>query len=116
LLNSAGPAAPDDLVEAIVALLVGRKLPEPVPYTGDLAELAAVYKGVGRGAADTVTFAVAAGALTIRRRTDSAQSLIHLGDGVFARGSARYTFLRQDGKVTGVRADLVAVNTVLARR
>jgi D-alanyl-D-alanine carboxypeptidase len=116
LLNSAGPAAPDDLVEAIVALLVGRKQPEPVPYAGDLAQLAGVYQGVGRGQADTVTFAVAEGALTIRRRTDAAQPLIHIGNGVFSRGSARYTFLRRDGKVTGVRTDLVAVNAVLARQ
>jgi CubicO group peptidase (beta-lactamase class C family) len=116
LLNSAGPAAPDELVESIVALLVGRKEPEAVPYTGDLAELVGVYKGIGRGRADTVTFAVASGALSIRRGSAAAEPLVHLGNGVFARRSARYTFLRRDGKVTGVRTDLVAVNAVLARQ
>jgi peroxiredoxin len=86
-----------------------------VPYTGDLAELAGVYQGIGRGRADSVTFVVADGALTLRRGTEAAQPLIHLGNGVFARRSARYTFVRQDGKVTGVRTDLVYVNAVLTR-
>ena len=116
LFNSAGPAGPDALVDSIVTLVVGRREPQAVPYTGDLAELAGAYKGIGRGQADSVTIAVTNGALTIRRGAEAAEPLIHLGNGVFARRSARYTFLRRDGKVTSVRADLVAVNAVLARQ
>ena len=99
-----------------MALVAGRKEPKAVPYTGDLADLAGVYQGIGRGQADSVTIAVANGALTIRRGSTPAEPLIHLGNGVFARHDDRYTFLRRDGKVTGVRADLVAMNAVLTRQ
>lgn len=116
LFNSAGPSGPDDLVESIVALIAGRKEPKAVPYTGDLADLAGVYQGIGRGRADSVTIAVANGALTIRRGSTPAEPLIHLGNSVFTRQNDRYTFLRRDGKVTGVRTDLVFLDVVLTKQ
>lgn len=115
LFNTAGPAAPDDLTEVIVAAVAGPKIPSAVPYPGDLPELAGQYRGVGRGRAQTLTFAVADGGPTVAGSAQP-QPLIYPGDGVFGRRSAYYQFIRSNGKVMAARVDFVSVNTVLARQ
>lgn len=116
LYNSAGPASPQALTQDIVAAVLGKVEHKAVAYTGDLAELAGVYKGVGRGAAQVLTFAVDKGALTVSQGGPKAAPLMHIGNGVFEYGPAQFTFIRTGGKVTGVRTDFVAQNTILARQ
>jgi hypothetical protein len=107
--------ASDRLTEAFVAAVLGRSDPMTVPYPGDLQDLAGQYQDVGRGAAPVLDFAVDAGALTLKGDGPE-QPLIHLGNGVFGRRSARYAFIRQGGKVTGVRTDHASIHAVLVRQ
>jgi CubicO group peptidase (beta-lactamase class C family) len=116
LYNSAGPANPQALTQDIVAAVLGKIEPKAVAYSGDLAELAGIYKGVGRGAAQVLTFAVDKGVLTVTQGGPKAAPLVHIGNGVFEYGPAQFTFLRTGGKVTGVRTDFVAQNTILSRQ
>jgi CubicO group peptidase (beta-lactamase class C family) len=116
LYNSAGPANPQALTQDIVAAVLGKIEPKAVAYSGDLAELAGIYKGVGRGAAQVLTFAVDKGVLTVTQGGPKAAPLVHIGNGVFEYGPAQFTFLRAGGKVTGVRTDFVAQNTILSRQ
>ncbi len=116
LYNSAGPASPQALTQDIVAAVLGKIEPKVVAYTGDLSELAGIYKGVGRGATQVLTFAMDKGTLTVSQGGPKAAPLMHIGNGVFEYGPAQFTFLRAGGKVTGVRTDYVAQNTILARQ
>ena len=103
------------LTEAFVAAVLGRSDPMTVPYPGDLQDLAGAYQDVGREAARVLDFTVDAGALTLKG-DGPRQPLIHLGNGVFGWRSARYAFIRQGGKVTGVRTDHASIHAVLVRQ
>jgi hypothetical protein len=107
--------ASDRPTEAFVAAVPGRRDPMTVPYPGDLQDLVGQYQDVGRGAARVLDFTVDAGALTLRGGGPG-QPLIHLGNGVFGWRSARYAFIRQGGKVTGVRTDHASIHAVLVRQ
>lgn len=114
LLNTSGSASPPAMALAIAEALYGRPAPRAGRFAGDLAQFAGDYRGAKPG--PTVRVAVDSGALTLRTATGAAAPLRYVGGDTFEAGSGRYTFLRDGGRVTRVRADNVSRVTVLSRR
>ena len=119
LANTAGPASPDEMAHRIAALVLG---PAPGPkaetYSGDLGQLAGIYRGIGRGAPLQITLAVDGGKLVARQGSpqQGGRSLIYLGSDTWqGPGRDRYTIIRQGDKVTALRIDLVSVVSTLPR-
>ena len=115
LINTAGPAAPTAVAQAIAKVVLGPGKPlTGVPFSGDLTTYAGRYRGVGRGVPTNLTVAVEGGALQIQGG-GPARTLLYLGGDTFGAGSARYTFTRDGGRVTAVRVDAISVVS-MARR
>lgn len=118
LANTTGPVSPDDVSEAIAARVLGRVAPRTQPFSGDLAQLAGTFKGVGRGRPLELQFAAADGTLTVQRSPGRPQPLLYVGGDTFAAadGGPRYTFVREGGRAVRVRADQVSGYSVLTRQ
>lgn len=119
LVNSTGPVAPGNVVASIVDRVAGKKALTDLAYPGKLDELAGTYAGVGRGAPMRIKIAVDNGKLTLaalRGPNPTGAPLRYIGNDSWERESARYTFVRTDGKVTSLRSDQVYGYSVLERQ
>jgi CubicO group peptidase (beta-lactamase class C family) len=118
LYNTAGPGSPAEAARGIAQVLLGPgPPPKREPFTGNLAELAGSYRGVGRGVPLQVTLSVESDTLKVRAgNAPAARPLRYLGNDTF-EGTARdrFTIIRESGKVTAIRADLGIVVSRLAR-
>jgi hypothetical protein len=118
LANTAGPASPDELAHRIATVVLGPGTPvKGETFSGDLAPLAGTYRGVGRGNPLQISLAVEGGKLTARQGAQPAvRTLVYLGNDTWqGPGRDRYTIIRQGGRVTGIRLDLVSVVSTLTR-
>jgi CubicO group peptidase (beta-lactamase class C family) len=117
LINTAGPVAPGAITQRIAEVIYGKWTRSGVAFTGNLSEYAGEYRGVGRGQPLTVRIeADSSGkALMLRRGNAAPTPLLYLGNEVFDLNGARYTFLRENGRITQMRADFGSLNSILKR-
>ena len=107
LFNTAGPASPDAAAKAIAEAVLGKPADEGKAFEGDLGVFAGTYTGRGRGRPTEITVTAEAGKLMAKAPMlgDSARVLTYVGGDAFAREGTRFTFVRKDGKVTGLTID-----------
>lgn len=118
LVNTAGPVSPAAVMNAIADLIHGRYTPPAsVALDHPAADYTGTFRGVGRG--DSLSVAVITDSTGVRFRmgnaTQPGPAARYVGGDTFMIGRNRFTFLREGGKVTAIRADLVSVVTRLAR-
>lgn len=105
LVNTLGPVDPGHIAQSVVALVLGDRSPPEMAFRGHTADYVGEYRGVGRGrelvlkvAADT------ANGLTLAIRDGPARRLAYSGGEMFGDGRSLYTFVRDAGRVTKLRA------------
>ena len=120
LINTAGPVNPGAIMGAIADLIHGPP-PAPAPMALDhpATDYVGTFKGVGRG--DSLTVTVIADSAGVRFRQGNnpnapGQVARYVGNDSFMVGRGRYRFVRENGRVTAIRADLVSLVTVLKKR
>ncbi len=116
LINTAGPVDPGGIADQIEEIVLGpAPAPPDRPFAGDLAQLAGTYQGPGRGGPLPVAVTADSGSLRIKIGNGSPQRLRYLEGLTFGAGVARYTFVREGERVTGLRADQVGGYLILSR-
>jgi CubicO group peptidase (beta-lactamase class C family) len=117
LINTEGPVDPARIAQSIAALILGDRTPKPVAFRGHTADYVGEYRGVGRGrelvlkvAADT------ANGLTLAVRDGPARRLEYGGGETFREGRARYTFVRDAGRVTKLRVNPPGAYVIASRQ
>jgi hypothetical protein len=116
LINSTGGVSPGVISQRILETIYGRWSPRAVAFAGNAADYAGEYRGVGRGREMVVRIvADSTGGLALQGPAQAAP-LIHLGNDVFERGGARYTFVREGGRVTKIKMSGGSSYSVLTRR
>lgn len=117
LFNTAGPASPDDAAMAIAEAVLGAPADDAKPFEGDLARLAGVYAGKGRGRPTELTFEAADNVLTVKGSFigDTARALTYVGNNTFRRDETRFIFGESNGRAQ-VRIDAGYGNNVLLRK
>ena len=116
LINTAGPTQPGAIRTNIAELILGRRQTRSQRFTGDRQALVGEYEGVGRGNRLRLKIAATGDTLMAQIGNGRPMPLIFLGNDTFAAGNGRFTFVREQGRVAKVRADLVSVYSVLSRR
>ncbi|MEO6447367.1 MAG: serine hydrolase domain-containing protein [Gemmatimonadaceae bacterium] len=117
LINSAGPVSPNDVTGALADAVFGRATREARRFDGDVAALAGTYTGVGRGVHMTIKVAVDDGKLVATFPMNAKPSpLRFIGDDTWEMEDNRVTFVREGGKVSALRADLVYGYSLLTRQ
>lgn len=118
LINTAGPVGPGQISNRILEVIYGKWELKGVPFTGNAAEYAGEYHGIGRGRQMVVRVAAAqtGSGLTIQNVPGQPAPLVYLGNDVFDRNGMRYHFVRENGRVTRIRVLGGALATVLTRR
>ncbi len=117
LINTAGPVAPAQISQAIVETIFGPEPEKGIPFRGSVEDYLGRYRGVGRGREMVIEILAdsASGGLGVRIGGEKPAPLVYLGGETFGRGSARFSFEREGGKVARLRADLVSVYSILRR-
>ena len=118
LMNTAGPVSATGLLRAIAAVVHGREaVPSPVALDHPLSDYAGTYRGVGVQDSLTVTVLDSAG-IRFRLAPAGPQATAgqYVGNDSFMIGRSRFSFVRSQGKVRALKADLVTLVTVLAKR
>lgn len=117
LINSEGPVRPDAVARSIVKVILGDRTPADIAFTGQAADYAGEYRGVGRGRPLVLKIATdSAGRVTLDRGNGAPAPLTYYGRDTFGAGSTRLTFVREGGAVTKVRFDGLAVYSVAVRQ
>jgi hypothetical protein len=118
LVNTAGPVGPGGISNRILEVIYGKWALKGVAFTGNAADYAGEYSGIGRGRQMVVRIAAATAGpgLTIQPVPGQPAPLLYLGNEVFDRNGMRYTFVRENGRVTKIRVLGGAAATVLTRR
>jgi D-alanyl-D-alanine carboxypeptidase len=117
LVNTAGPVAPGAISTSIAEAMFGKWSLQGIAFRGKTEDYAGEYQGVGRGRALVVRIAAGGekGTLTLQSGQGRVQRLIYLGGESFAANGARYTFVRDGGRVAALRADQGGVYSILKR-
>ncbi len=118
LMNSAGPVSPSAMLSAIADLIHGRPaVPSPTLLDHPAADYVGTFRGVGRG--DSLAVAVITDSTGVRFRLGGGgqpgPAARYVGGDTFMLGRNRLTFLREGGKVSALRADLISVVTTLRK-
>ncbi len=117
LINTAGPVNPGTVTRGIEETIYGKWTPKSVAFTGTAADYAGEYHGVGRGR--EMVFKVTANAtgngLLSQPVPGQPGPLLYVGGETFERGGARYTFVRENGKVTKLRLSAGSAYSVLKK-
>jgi CubicO group peptidase (beta-lactamase class C family) len=116
LVNTAGPVDPGSISRSIAETIFGKWTPAAVSFKGKTGDYVGEYHGVGRGREMVVRIAAGVDALTIQVGDGQPTPLVYLGSETFARDGSRYTFVRTNGGVSGLRADNVGGYSILARK
>jgi CubicO group peptidase (beta-lactamase class C family) len=116
LVNTAGPVDPGSITRAIAETIFGKWTPAAVAFKGKAGDYVGEYRGVGRGREMIVRIASGVDALTIQVGDGQPAPLLYLGSETFARDGSRYTFVRANSGVIGLRADNVGGYTILTRK
>ncbi|MBK6457754.1 MAG: beta-lactamase family protein [Gemmatimonadetes bacterium] len=109
LSNSTGIPA-DPVVAAIADRVFGKKSLSSQPYTAALSDLTGTYAGVGRGMQLTVKITAEGQKLlaTVLMGPDAKPApLRHVGNDTWDLDGQRLTFVRDGGKVTRLKVDMV---------
>ena len=116
LINTAGPASPNDIADAIADQVLGKAdEPRAATFAGDLGSLTGTYRGPARGRELEVSVTVDAGVLTARRGDNPARPLAYLEGMTFAAGQSRFYFVRAGAEVNELRVDDVGGFFVLRK-
>ncbi len=117
LFNTAGPVGPDAAAMAIAKAVLGEPKDDARPFEGDLARLAGVYAGKGRGRPTELTFEAADNVLTVKGSFigDTARALKYIGNNTFRRDETRFIFGESGGRAR-VRVDAGYGNNLLVRK
>jgi CubicO group peptidase (beta-lactamase class C family) len=117
LINTAGPVSPGAISRDIAELFYGEWSPRAVAFTGNAADYAGEYHGVGRGRELVARVSASANGSGLSIQTGGpARPLVHLGNDLFVAGSSRFRFVRENGKIVKLRADLGSVYSILQRK
>lgn len=98
LLNTAGPVDADKLARDVAFTILEKRTPKTEAYSGDLAQFAGTYRGVGRGEAMQLEVAVNGNTLTIQAPQDSAaKAMQYLGNDLWMEEENRLHFAPAKG-------------------
>jgi CubicO group peptidase (beta-lactamase class C family) len=117
LINTAGPASPAQIADAIVDRVLGppAEPPRAARFAGDLRPFGGAYQGASRGRELTVTMIVDSLGLGVQRAQGEPRRLAYVDGTTFAIGSTRYRFVRSGADVTELHVDEVGGYYVLRR-
>ena len=116
LINTAGPVSPMAVTTSIAEVVLGKRPAKSERFSGDVAALAGTYKGVGRGREMVVTVRADSGVLSLQLAPQPSSRLRYVGGDTFENDQGgRFTFVREGGRVTKLRADLIYGYSVLAK-
>lgn len=118
LSNSTGVPA-DPVVAALADRVFGKKTLPSQPYTAPLADLTGTYAGVGRGMQLTVKITAEGEKLmaTVMMGPDAKPApLRYTGNDTWELEGQRLTFVREGGKVTKLKVDMVYGYSQLERQ
>jgi CubicO group peptidase (beta-lactamase class C family) len=118
LVNTAGPVAPGAISRSIAEVIFGPWSIKSVPLRGGADAYVGEYRGIGRGREMVARIAAdsAGTGLTIQTGSGRPVKLVYLGGETFDREGARFTFVREGGRVIRLRADTGGVYTILSRK
>ena len=117
LINTAGPVSPNAVTGSIADVVFGPTKRESQTFAGDRTSLVGTYTGVGRGSRMTIKVAEDGGKLVATFPMNSKPSeLRFVGNDTWEIEDNRVTFVREGGKVTSMRADLVYGYSFLMRQ
>ncbi len=110
LMNTAGPVNPSQLSVAIARVVLGPgPVPSPATFAGRADDYLGTFQGPARGGEATVVVGKdSTGALTWKFRNGQPTRLLYLGGERFGVGGTRITFVRENGRVSRIRADFGA--------
>ena len=120
LINTAGPVNPGTIVSAIAEVIHGRPpTPARVALDHQATDYVGTFRGVGRG--DSLTVVVLADTAGLRFRMGNnanapGQVARYVGNDSFMINRNRFRFIRENGRVTAIRADMISVVSLLTRR
>ena len=117
LINTAGPVSPMALTTSIAEAVLGKRAAKSERFAGDVAPLAGMYKGVGRGREMVATVRADSGVLSVQLGPQGRDTLRYVGGDTFeSNQGGRFTFVREAGRVTKLRADLIYGYSVLSKQ
>ncbi len=117
LINTAGPASPNQIADAVADLILGTAAEPPAAtFAGDLRPLTGTYSGPARGRELEVTVSLDSGALTARGAGSAPRRLAYVEGLTFAAGQSRWHFVRTGADVTELRLDEVGGYFVLRKK
>lgn len=117
LINTAGPASPNGIADAIADLVLGKPGGvTPPTFAGDLRPLTGSYQGPARGREMAVTVTVDGGSLTLKSGEGEPRRLAYIDGLTFALGPARYHFVRTGAQVAELWLDEVGGFYVLRKK
>jgi len=118
LINTAGPASPGQVADAIADLVLGKapEPPRPATFAGDLQPFAGTYQGAARGRELSVTVSVDSSGLALQFPQGQPRRPAFLEGQTFASGATRYHFVRMGNEVTALHVDEVGGYYVLKRK
>ena len=118
LINTAGPASPSNIADAIIDLVLGKAAEPPRASTfgGDLRGFAGSYQGASRGSDLTVTVSVDSLGLALQYPRGQPRRPAYVEGLTFAGGTTRYHFVRTGTEVTELHVDELGAYYVLRRK
>lgn len=105
LINTAGPVSAEALVGRIVALALGKHSPKTVALDHPASDYVGTFKGAARGASLEATVADSSGTVRISVGRGRSAAPSYLGHDTFDRDGTILTFVRDKGRVSGLRID-----------
>ncbi|MDB4876694.1 MAG: Penicillin-binding protein 4 [Gemmatimonadetes bacterium] len=125
LINTEGPVRPNAIAQSIEQVVLGPPVVgAAVAFHGHTPDYVGEYRGVGRGREAVIKIvgdSMASGGLAIVRGTAKPRALIYVGGDSFELDAAPYagrerlTFVRANGRITGVHDDATFGNVLLKR-
>jgi CubicO group peptidase (beta-lactamase class C family) len=117
LVNTTGPVKAEGIAHSIVAIVLGDRSATAMAFRGNTADYVGEYRGLGRGRELVLQVrADTANGLTLQVRDTAPVRLTYSGGETFGLGTARYTFVRDAGRVTKIHVDLVGHNSIANRQ
>lgn len=108
LINTAGPANPSAIADAIEEIVLGKTPSHPERrFAGDLHRFVGTYEGPGRGQRFTLTVSVDSATLAFAVGNGRPRRARYVDGLTFAQGDALFTFVQRGDEIVELRADQV---------
>ncbi|HWP38651.1 MAG TPA: serine hydrolase [Gemmatimonadales bacterium] len=108
LINTAGPANPSAIADAIEEIVLGKTASHPERrFAGDLNRFVGTYEGPGRGQRFTLTVSVDSATLAFAVGNGRPRRARYVDGLTFAQGDALFTFVQRGDEIVELRADQV---------